>query len=111
MRPSCMIRKALRADHDENWADAYTKVDEIAVPRHANVISSHVIYKIKSGEDGSKSLRATICPHGNRDAMKDEVRKDSATAQFEIMRLMLSLSTFAPMKLGLIDVSGACMQR
>lgn len=39
--------------------------------------------------------------------MKDDVRKDSATAQFDIIRLLLAIVTFLPMRLGDVDVSGA----
>lgn len=42
--------------------------------------------------------------------MKDDVRKDSVTAQFDVIRLMLTLVTFMSLRLGLVDISGAYMQ-
>ena len=37
------------------------------LPRNANIISSHVLYKIENPDDGSKKCKARIAPHGNRD--------------------------------------------
>lgn len=42
--------------------------------------------------------------------MKDDVREDSATAQFDIICLLLAINTFLPMRLGDVEVSGAYMQ-
>lgn len=108
--PSWVTTKALEEEHHDNWRTAYYEVEESVVPRNANVISSHVVYKIKTEESGRHRLKARIVPHGNKDRMKDQVRKDSATAQFNIIRLMLAISSFFPMRLGVIDISGAYMQ-
>ena len=51
--PSWIVREAFEKEHSSNWWDAYEEVDEAEVPRDANVISSHVVYKVKSNEDGS----------------------------------------------------------
>lgn len=108
--PSWLTHKALSKEHDDNWSEAYHEVDERDIHKGANIISSHVVYKIKTDEAGRHRLKARICPHGNKDAMKDEIRKDSATAQFNVIRLMLAMATFFPMRLGVIDISGAYMQ-
>lgn len=108
--PSWVVQHALKEEHDCNWARAYIEVHERTLPPNANIISSHVGYKIKKEEDGKLRLKARICPHGNRDAMKDGIRKDSATAQFDVIRLMLSLATILSFNLGVVDVSGAYMQ-
>lgn len=50
------------------------------VPRDANFISSDVVYKLKVDEEGSRTLKARIVPHGNHDAEKDDIRKDSSNA-------------------------------
>lgn len=108
--PSWVTEKALNEEHDNNWDKAYREVEERSIPRNANVISSHVVYKIKTEETGEHRLKARICPHGNKDHMKDYVRKDSATAQFNIIRLMLTMTTFFTMRMGVVDISGAYMQ-
>lgn len=55
-------------------------------------------------------LKGWICPHGNRDVMKNDVRNDSATAQFDVIRLMLSVTAILPFRIGLVDISGIYMQ-
>lgn len=42
--------------------------------------------------------------------MRNSVRKDSATAQFDVIRMILTIVTFLPVRLGLVDISGAYMQ-
>lgn len=108
--PSWLTGKALLKEHDENWADAYYEVRENTLPPDANIISSHVVYKVKTSEQGEHRMKARICPHGNRDDRKNDIRKDSATAQFDVIRFMLALVTFLPMQLGAVDISGAYMQ-
>lgn len=49
-------------------------------------------------------------PHGNRDADKDSLRKDSANAQFACIRLLLSLAALFHFSLAAIDISGAYLQ-
>lgn len=75
------------------------------------MITSNVIYKVKTGEDGENSMKARMCPHGNKDKMRHEVKRDSATAQFDAIRLLLAITTFLNMRLGVIDISGAYMKR
>lgn len=55
-------------------------------------------------------MKARMCPHGNRDSGKDSVRKDSATAQFDVIRLMMSIATLLSFYVGLIDIQGAYLQ-
>ncbi len=40
------------------------------VPKDVNVITSHVLYKVKVLDDHSKTVRARIAPHGNKDSEK-----------------------------------------
>ena len=74
------------------------------------MITSHVVYKLKSDEEGKKVLKARIVPHGNHDAEKDEIRKDSSTAQLFVIRLLLSIVTFLGFLLGMADIKGAYLQ-
>lgn len=80
------------------------------MPMKANVITSHVVYEVKTDEAGVRTLKAIIYPHSNRDMMKDELRKYSATAQYDIVRLMLSIKVLLPFNLGLVFINGAYMQ-
>ena len=85
-------------------------VEEKDVAHDANIITSHVVYKIKTGEDGKRTLKSRVVPHGNRDDDKDFIRKDSATAQLNIVRLLLSLVTFLGFRLATSDIKGAYLQ-
>lgn len=108
--PSWILQDAFRKEHDKNWSDAYVPVSEGAVPDNANVVRSHVVYKVKTAEDGKREMKARIVPHGNEDDDKDEVRKDSANAQLAVIRLMLSLVTFLGFMVKTADIKGAYMQ-
>lgn len=55
-------------------------------------------------------MKARLCPHGNRDKMKNDVRKDSSTAQFDEILLLLSLASMLHFRLGCIDIKGAYLQ-
>lgn len=108
--PPWILQEALKAEHDSNWADAYEVMQENSVPRNANVISSHVVYKLKTEEDGKRKMKARIVPHGNHDDEKDDVRKDSSNASLSVVRLLLSLVTFLGFRIGTADIKGAYLQ-
>lgn len=38
-------------------------------------------------------MKALICPYGNREKLKDDVRKDSAPEKFNVMKLMITITT------------------
>lgn len=108
--PPWIIEQAFEKEHQNNWSDAYEQVREKDLPRNANIITSHVVYKIKTDEQGERDLKARIVPHGNRDVEKDSIRKDSATAQLGVIRLLLSIVTFLGFRLGFADIKGAYLQ-
>lgn len=108
--PPWILEEAFKTEHNSNWAEAYTDVCDHSALRHANVITSHVVYKVKTQEDGSRSLKARIVPHGNRDDEKNDIRKDSSTAQLSTIRLLLSLVTFLGFRLTTADIKGAYLQ-
>lgn len=60
-------------------------------PPNFNVVSSHVVYRMRS-EEGSEWLKVKLHAHGNRDNYKKTVRRNSSTAQFDIIKLLLSLA-------------------
>lgn len=66
--------------------------------------------KTKLEENGKIPLKARLCPHVNRDNMKQEVRKDSATAQFDAICLMIGLKTMLVLRLVCIYIKGAYLQ-
>jgi len=108
--PPWIVQEAFDTKHQSNWKDAYELVDEVDVPRNANVITSHVVYKVKTNEANEKNLKARIVPHGNHDKEKDEIRKDSSTAQFHVISLILSVVTVLGLRLAIGDIKGAYLQ-
>lgn len=108
--PQWLVDKAVKAELDENWSDSYISVHEKKVAWNENIISAHFVYKVKTEEKGVRRLKARLCPHGIRDKMKDNIRKDSATAQFDVIRLICRIASVLRLRLGCIDVKGAYLQ-
>ena len=108
--PPFILQSALKHEHDSNWTEAYEEVLDCDVPRYANVITSHVVYKVKTDEEGTRKMKARIVPHGNHDDEKDNVRKDSSNASLFVVRLLLSLATFLHYRVGTADIKGAFLQ-
>lgn len=48
-------------------------------------------------------LKPSICPHENQDIETDVIRKDSAATQCYFICLMISIITFLPFRIGLVD--------
>lgn len=46
------------------------------ISRDANVVSSHVVYRIKVEDDDSLRLNARIAPHGNEDSDTENSKTD-----------------------------------
>jgi len=107
--PDWVMQKSFGKEMD-NWNGVYEEVQEDTVPLNANVIRSHTVFKIKKDENGVLSLKSRIVAHGNEDRDKDTVRKDSAAAQFVVIRLLLSIATLLGFRLGKIDVKKAYLQ-
>lgn len=100
----------MKREHDDNWTDAYQEVAERGLPKGANLISSHVVFKVKTNDDGSLKLKGRIVVHGNRDDDKDLVRSDSAAADMMIVILVISLAAILGFNLATADIKGAYMQ-
>lgn len=73
--------------------DAFVEVRVKAVPVNANDISSHIIFKLETKENGTKQLKAWHFPHENRGYEKGSICSDSANVQFDKIRLLFSLAT------------------
>lgn len=50
---------------EDKYIQTDHRVHRKTVPHDANIISSHVFYKIKVKEDDSLRLKARIAPHRN----------------------------------------------
>ena len=101
--------------------NAYVKEEEVfkktvrmvhksKIPKYANIITSHVIYKVKINDDGSQKMKARIAPHGNKDKDRHRLKTDSATCPPTGIRLLLSLACIHKWNLAKIDFTSAFLQ-
>lgn len=108
--PPWILDKAFHKEYYYNWHDAYESKQGREILPYANIVASHVIYKVKTDEEGVRTLKARIVPHGNRDNEKDNARKDSASTQLNVICLVLSISIILGFKLATTDIKGAYLQ-
>ena len=111
VRSLVAARGSLREGVGDNWANSIELISGFKVPKDANVISSHRVYRLKSDENGRLLLKARIVPHGNHDRDRNSVRRDSASAELTVIRLLLSLAITIGFSVWTTDVKGAYMQR
>lgn len=98
-----------------NYEEAeFTKTVECVsltdVPENANVISSHVLYKININDDKSLKLKARIAPHGNEDCMKDDLKSACSMCSSVGLRILLLTASLQKWRLSKIDVKSASLQ-
>lgn len=62
--PSPVIIKSYNTE-EQSFLKAVRRVALVTVPVDANIITSHVLYKVKIEEGGSLLLKDRIAPHGN----------------------------------------------
>ncbi len=75
------------------------------------IVSSHHFFNVKfDGETGKLKLICRIVPHGNKDDLKDEIGSDSSTAQFPIIRTVLSMAALHKLRIATLDISNAYLQ-
>lgn len=84
-----VLKNALDKENGVNWKDDYEQVAENDVPRKANVIESHCMFKQKDEEDCTLKLKGRIVLHRNRDDENKDIRKDCAAADMVIVRMAL----------------------
>lgn len=107
--PDWILREAFEEEMRENWTAAFEVVSQDSIPSGANIIGCHTVYKVK--EDGDVlRLKARSVLHGNRDRARFAVRRDSASADLSVIRLVLSLGVVLGFSFGTADVKGAYMQ-
>ena len=110
--PRRIVDEAI-ADKKSNFHDAgsYKELQFGQTPKYADVITSHHFLHINNYvEEGGICMKCRLVPHGNWHREKDSVRKDSSTAQFLIIRLLLSLATTLSLSFASIDIKGASLQ-
>lgn len=77
------------------------------MPRGANIISSLVIFKVKSGDEGTLKLKGRRVVTGNSDYDIDLVLSDCAAVGMISVRLVNSLPYILGFNLSTADKKGA----
>lgn len=108
--PDWITKKSMDLEVTENWASVTEEVSAQEMPRDANLLSTHFVFKIKKTEQDERMLKARLVVHGNRDEEKDEVRKDAIAADMMMTRLVLALGMIMNFSFGVADIKGAFMQ-
>lgn len=108
--PQWLLDDALCNEMDTNWRDAYTEVPALTTEEISNVISSHVVYKIKESDNDTLKLKASLVLHGILDKDRFAVHRDSASADLLIVRMDLSFALILDFSTVMADVKGSYMQ-
>ena len=98
------------ADELDNWKGHYQSWRITDIPPGANIVGSHVVYRAKKEDDGTLRFKARLVVHGNEDALKNAIRKDSATAQLATIRTILSMAVCYRLRLAKADIKAAYFQ-
>lgn len=59
------------------FSEDCTQIFKSDVPYEANIIASHVLYKIKTLDDGTLMCKYRIAPQGNKEKDKNKLKRDS----------------------------------
>lgn len=95
---------------EEQFLDIIQVVPIELVPENANIVNSHVLYKLKSNDDKTIALKARIAPHGNEDKEKEKLTTDCQTCPPSGIRIVLSLSSLKGWKTIRIDAKRAFLK-
>ena len=101
--PSFVTQNAYEREQS-SFMKTVQEVHVSKIPPNSNIISSHVLYKVKTLDDGSRIVKARIARHGNRDKDKHLLRTDSATCPPLGLRILLSICTIFRWSLAKVDV-------
>lgn len=80
------------------------------VLRDSNIVSSHVVYKIRVEDDDSLRLKARISPHGNKDSDTENLWSDFCTCALIGIRTVTTVAAVSRWRIVQIDVEMAFHQ-
>lgn len=86
------------------------RIPRSSLPKNANVVSSHTVYRIKMEDDDSLLLKARIAPHGNEDSDTDNLKSDCCMYPPLGIRIILSIAIIKKWRVLKIDVKSAFLQ-
>lgn len=92
--PNRIIDNTITAELQSNSKDAYIPFSAHSMSPNGNIIGSHFAFKIRYDVGGHLELKASTLRNGNRDRDRYSVRRDSASTDLSIERILVLLSTF-----------------
>ena len=95
---------------EEKYISTVKRVPRRKVPRDANIVSSHVVYRIKVEDDDSLRLKARIAPHGNEDSDIENLKTDCCMCPPSGIRVITVTATVRTWRIVKIDVEMAFHQ-
>lgn len=104
------MEESFDAELKDSWNDASVEGPASTIAETDNVIGSHVVFKIKDGDNGELRLKGRLVLHGNRDGVRFKVRCDSASADVAVVMLLLLLAPVLGIDIVTADVKEAYMQ-
>lgn len=98
------------AIEEEEFLNPVKVISKFEIPKGANVVNSHVLYKIKTKEGGMLKLKSRIATHGNEDDMKNVLSTDCTTCSPTGIRIVESTASLYGWKVTDADFKAAFIQ-
>ena len=102
--------KSSYCEEETNFMKTVREVSFNQVTKVSNIITSHVIYKVKANDDGSLKINARIVPHVNKVKDRDLLKTDSAQCLHTGIRIPASIATIMKRQLAKIDFVSAFLK-
>ena len=103
------LTRAYSAEED-SFIKTVQRVARTSFPANSNVLSSHVVYKLKFLDDQSLKIIARIAPYGKEDSSRDDMRSDCCMCPPLGIRVVLSTAALLKWRIIKIDVKSAFLQ-
>lgn len=87
-----------------SFVNSCTNIHNSAVPADANIISTHVLYKLKALDDGTKLCKSRIAPHVSNGRDHGDLKTDSASCPPLCFRVLLSICALLQFYVGKVDI-------
>lgn len=110
LAPQWLLDEAAIKELDFDWNGVYEKGPSSTISLDATVISSHLVFKIKKDKTKELICKARLVLHENCDADCFFARRNHASADLCIVRIILSLAQILHFFTATVDVKGAYKQ-
>lgn len=104
-----MLQKAFTTE-EESFKRAVNAVTRSSVPCSANIIPSHVLYKIKIEKNNALKFKVQIAPHGSEDSIRHELSSNCSIFAPLNVRILIFIATIRKWRLSCVDVKSSFLQ-